>query len=784
MNFKSSSILWMSVFLFFLLEGNTLLAQQDEKLELKFEELNWKDINDLQSLTPSTKVISGSRSEKEVKDLPFTIYVITGEEIRSNGYITLTDVLKRLPGIRVSQPGSALEGETFLMRGLLGNAYTKILINDIPIKPFIVSGMPIGAQLPIREAERIEVIYGPAATLYGADASAGVINIILKETDRPVYIQADLGFGVDGFENLDIMFGGKLGKGKKILTFKAFGAYTAFDDRQIKYDRLNVYNPQIYQNLIGAQQTDYVNRPNYRGGPTSPVLGDLPHLSNTLGIDLKYRKWQLSVFRFVRRDHSSLGLSPLAVSYGNPLNSFGERINSGTIRFNTQNNRLQFKSSVGILNYATDNRSSYSYVLPALNFVLQGTPDGTPVSDSINQFIDDQYFSNERYSRASSFELNAEGLLSYTFNNNVELAGGVTLNAGDGTPLRNFILSSVNSFVDTTVNNVVNINNTTFVDLSAFVECYFNYNKWNAIIGAQIFSRQTDYLSRQQPAFNPRIALQYHWSEKFSLRSSIGRSFRYPSPFFQATSYTVRPDDISRIIAGADLSTEETLSADFGCRWKIGDKIEGDASLYFTRTSDFVSHAVRPNGNVQTGAVTIGYFNDRNSRAELLGIQNSISISNLIEAIGLSTRINLNYNRGRETLDLFLFAQDEERRLQSDGIRSLPRWIGQVDIELKPIEKFRFLLENTFMSSSLPRNTILYQIQNTGLDTELRNPGFYTLDLVGNYQISKQLAAFIRINNVFGKKYAGIDATDDADVLLYNPQSTRISRIGISYRLD
>ena len=73
---------------------------------------------------------------------------------RINGYLTLTDVLKRLPGIRVSQPGSALEGETFLMRGLLGNAYAKILINDLPIKPFLVSGMPIGAQLPIREAYR------------------------------------------------------------------------------------------------------------------------------------------------------------------------------------------------------------------------------------------------------------------------------------------------------------------------------------------------------------------------------------------------------------------------------------------------------------------------------------------------------------------------------------------------------------------------------------------------------------------------------------------------------
>ena len=206
--------LLLRIWMIILLAGSNLYAQQQDSLQLRLEKLDWKDIKATAALSTSTKVISGSRSEKKIEELPFTIYVITGEEIRENGYLTLTDALKRIPGIRVSQPGSALEGETFMMRGLLGNAYTKILINDIPIKPFVVNGMPIGAQLPIREAERIEVIYGPAATLYGADASAGVVNIILKESERPVYVQSDMGFGSNEFENLDIMFGGKMGKNK------------------------------------------------------------------------------------------------------------------------------------------------------------------------------------------------------------------------------------------------------------------------------------------------------------------------------------------------------------------------------------------------------------------------------------------------------------------------------------------------------------------------------------------------------------------------------------------
>jgi len=45
------------------------------------------------------------------------------------------------------------------MRGVNGNQYTKILIDNIPVKASVLSGVPIEAQLPVRQAERIEIIY-------------------------------------------------------------------------------------------------------------------------------------------------------------------------------------------------------------------------------------------------------------------------------------------------------------------------------------------------------------------------------------------------------------------------------------------------------------------------------------------------------------------------------------------------------------------------------------------------------------------------------------------------
>jgi outer membrane receptor for monomeric catechols len=93
--------------------GNTLLPQHQDSLKLEIEKLDWEDIKPDEMLSTTTKVISGSRSEKDIEELPFTVYVIEAEEIRKNGYLTLTDVLRRLPGIRVSQPGSALEATVY-----------------------------------------------------------------------------------------------------------------------------------------------------------------------------------------------------------------------------------------------------------------------------------------------------------------------------------------------------------------------------------------------------------------------------------------------------------------------------------------------------------------------------------------------------------------------------------------------------------------------------------------------------------------------------------------------
>lgn len=761
-----------------------LIAQSDS-LNIGWSKLDWKDLKTTVDLSEAIKVISGSRSEQDIADLPFTVYVITGKEIRENGYLTLTDVLKRLPGIRVSQPGSAIHGETFLMRGLLGNAYTKILINDVPIKPYVTSGMPIGAQLPIRNAERIEVIYGPAATLYGADASAGVINIILKKTERPIYVQADLGFGSSETEDLNVMFSGKLGKGKRIVKFSVFGSFTAFNDRQTKYYEDSLYSPIPYEKNLMVDFTSYADSPNYQGSGDTTLLANLPHQSRALGIDLNYRNFNFYYHRFYRRDHSSLGLSPLAVSYANPLNRFGETIISTGLGYSLNKNKFRFKASFNTLAYKTDPTSSFTFVHPFINLLQQSflEGEGTPeFVDSVKQILHREYYSDERYSAASSTEISFDFLFGYKFKRYFELAWGFSFQGSSGRPLRNFLRQPNNISTEEDLFSSFLVENDNFFNTSGFVETYFNTKRWNIILGAQAFRRTSNSVSSSRFLINPRLAVQYHLKEDLRLRLSAGKAFRYPSPFYSASTYFLTFENPLLVTTGSRLEPEETISGDFGLRWLPRKNINFDFALYYSNTSNFIRYGLATEEDSEV--VTVGYTNNNVAEANLYGLQSSLQIKNIIPAIGFSLTFNFNYAIGREAVTSSNgFAGEDLQTVNLEGIRSLPKVISQIDLKFKPSDKITILLENTYMTQSLSQSFSTFQ---SGVFDDLnnKNAGFYTLDFLVSYKLNKHISSFVKFNNLFNTKYAGIDATEDIDALIFNPQSLRIFRIGVNYRID
>ena len=130
-------------------------------------------------------VVTASGFEQKLTDAPASISIISREDIISRPHVNLLDMLKYQEGVDIGTSRDKTGQGSVSMRGLTGE-YTLLLIdgkrqnNHGDIYPNNFGGNAFGHMPPAESIERIEVIRGPASTLYGADALGGVVNIITR----------------------------------------------------------------------------------------------------------------------------------------------------------------------------------------------------------------------------------------------------------------------------------------------------------------------------------------------------------------------------------------------------------------------------------------------------------------------------------------------------------------------------------------------------------------------------------------------------------------------------
>ncbi|MCI0501771.1 MAG: TonB-dependent receptor plug domain-containing protein, partial [Epsilonproteobacteria bacterium] len=124
-------------------------------------------------------VTSATKSEQSIKDVTSNVEVITGVELEEKHITTLSDALNLVSGISFTSNGGLGATTSINLRGSDNNRVL-VLIDGVKVKDHSsISGTDI-SQLLINNIEKIEVIKGAQSGIWGADASAGVINIITK----------------------------------------------------------------------------------------------------------------------------------------------------------------------------------------------------------------------------------------------------------------------------------------------------------------------------------------------------------------------------------------------------------------------------------------------------------------------------------------------------------------------------------------------------------------------------------------------------------------------------
>lgn len=166
-------------------------------------------------------VITATRTEAELEDVPANVTVITREDIKAKGAEKLKDIVTLDAGITITRS----RGRDFpAIRGM-DKRHTLILIDGKRIAGEVDGDFEL-ERITLKDVERIEIVKGPASALYGTDALGGVINIITKTPDKFTFEIAPkygaLSGGNGEHKNISAyMSSGKLGK----FNFALSGSY-------------------------------------------------------------------------------------------------------------------------------------------------------------------------------------------------------------------------------------------------------------------------------------------------------------------------------------------------------------------------------------------------------------------------------------------------------------------------------------------------------------------------------------------------------------------------------
>ena len=191
-------------------------------------DLGQMSIEDLMNI----KVTSASRKEERAIDVAAAVFVITNDDIRRSGMTTIPDLLRLVPGVQVAQINSnkwAVSVRGF--NGLYANKLL-VLIDGRSVYHRIFAGVFWDAEdLLFDDIDRIEVIRGPGAALWGANAVNGVINIVTKSAANTQGALVRVDGGRSGGQGA-IRYGGAAGEAR----YRLYAQWTGRDQSLITPD--------------------------------------------------------------------------------------------------------------------------------------------------------------------------------------------------------------------------------------------------------------------------------------------------------------------------------------------------------------------------------------------------------------------------------------------------------------------------------------------------------------------------------------------------------------------
>ncbi len=205
------------------------------KKSIKLSLISVTLLSSLQAQTIIMKPItitSATKTSQSIKDITSNVNVITAEEIEEKQYTTVVQALNSIAGVNFTSNGGLGTSSSVYLRGLASKRVL-VLIDGIRYNDITsINGAPF-AHLMMSDIKQIEVVKGAQSGIWGADASAGVINIITKSAKKGTHISANMEYGTYNSKKYGIS-----------LSHKADNYYIKLSSQRVDSDSFTAQAPR------------------------------------------------------------------------------------------------------------------------------------------------------------------------------------------------------------------------------------------------------------------------------------------------------------------------------------------------------------------------------------------------------------------------------------------------------------------------------------------------------------------------------------------------------------
>lgn len=537
-----------------------------------------EDIDLLDFYEDDETVSISTGTNKPIRLAPSVATVLTQEDISRLGATSLDQVLESVPGLHVSVAKNNKLNTVYSFRGIhtARNAQVLVLIDDIPVRQLYGGGRPSNFFLPVENIKRVEVVRGPGSALYGADAFAGVINVITKGAAELEGIRAGATVGSFGSRDFWLQYGAEFADGWQFVASIENSKSDGDEDRIIQSDFQSIFD------------TIFATNASLAPGPLATSY-DVTNLR--LGV--RNENWDIGFLGWRQKDAGlGNGVAQALDNMGHVDVDYYVLSAKYTVDYSDD---IDIDVKVWASSY---DEQDDTVLLPPGTRVPIGADgnlsfSGTPVLFT-DGLIGNPGGEEERYSGEVSAKYIGHTDHHWRFATGFELQRGKvreTKNFGPG------VLDGTQTVVDGTLTDVTDTPQA-YADIDnreiyfASLQDSWNFRKdWEATIGLRY-----DWYSDVGGTLNPRAAVV--WSTSYNLTSKLlyGRAFRAPS--FAELFAINNPV----ILGNRDLDPETIDTVELAFDYRFTENVSSKLNFYWYRIEDAIEFVPATDPNLPAGS--------------------------------------------------------------------------------------------------------------------------------------------------------------------------------------